>query len=64
MLSLTLSHAVSFAMLQTCTVPPTCSFIFSLSFSLQYIKNDKKTNKYDGWPEMLEMEGCVPRKMD
>ncbi|KGL99257.1 Protein FAM3D, partial [Charadrius vociferus] len=30
----------------------------------QYIKNDRKTNKYEGWPEMLEMEGCVPRKMD
>ncbi|NWH59368.1 FAM3D protein, partial [Geococcyx californianus] len=30
----------------------------------QHIKNDKETNKYDGWPELLEMEGCVPRKMD
>lgn len=30
----------------------------------QYIKNDKETNKYDGWPEVLEMEGCIPRKMD
>ncbi|XP_027662095.1 protein FAM3D isoform X1 [Falco cherrug] len=31
---------------------------------LQHIKNDKDTNKYDGWPELLEMEGCAPRKMD
>ncbi|KAM6387068.1 protein FAM3D isoform 2-T2 [Pluvialis apricaria] len=30
----------------------------------EYIKNDQKTNKYDGWPEMLEMEGCIPKKMD
>uniref|UniRef100_A0A8C4XTH8 FAM3 metabolism regulating signaling molecule D n=1 Tax=Falco tinnunculus TaxID=100819 RepID=A0A8C4XTH8_FALTI len=30
----------------------------------QHIKNDKDTNKYDGWPELLEMEGCAPRKMD
>ncbi|NWW49709.1 FAM3D protein, partial [Pedionomus torquatus] len=29
----------------------------------EYIKNDRKTNKYEGWPEMLEMEGCTPRKM-
>ncbi|KFV06706.1 Protein FAM3D, partial [Pterocles gutturalis] len=30
----------------------------------QHIKNDQKTNKYDGWPELLEMEGCAPKKMD
>uniref|UniRef100_A0A8D0GG22 FAM3 metabolism regulating signaling molecule D n=1 Tax=Sphenodon punctatus TaxID=8508 RepID=A0A8D0GG22_SPHPU len=30
----------------------------------QHIKNSKETNKYDGWPEMLEMEGCVPKKID
>uniref|UniRef100_A0A8C3P0X3 FAM3 metabolism regulating signaling molecule D n=1 Tax=Cyanoderma ruficeps TaxID=181631 RepID=A0A8C3P0X3_9PASS len=30
----------------------------------KYIKNDQKTNKYEGWPELLEMEGCAPRKMD
>ncbi|OXB78711.1 UNVERIFIED_CONTAM: hypothetical protein H355_002676 [Colinus virginianus] len=30
----------------------------------EYIKNDQKTNKYDGWPELLEMEGCAPRKQD
>ncbi|XP_015269815.1 PREDICTED: protein FAM3D [Gekko japonicus] len=29
----------------------------------QYLKNNKDTNKYDGWPEMLEIEGCVPRKI-
>ncbi|NP_001079695.1 Protein FAM3D-like [Xenopus laevis] len=28
----------------------------------QHIKNNKETNKYDGWPEVLEMEGCIPRK--
>uniref|UniRef100_A0A8B9RUG2 Family with sequence similarity 3 member D n=1 Tax=Accipiter nisus TaxID=211598 RepID=A0A8B9RUG2_9AVES len=30
----------------------------------EHIKNDEKKNKYDGWPEMLELEGCAPRKMD
>ncbi|KFO84759.1 Protein FAM3D, partial [Buceros rhinoceros silvestris] len=30
----------------------------------EHIKNDVKTNKYDGWPELVEMEGCAPRKMD
>ncbi|XP_042308676.1 protein FAM3D [Sceloporus undulatus] len=30
----------------------------------QYLKNDKETNKYDGWPEVLEMEGCVPKKLN
>ncbi|XP_010009694.1 PREDICTED: protein FAM3D [Nestor notabilis] len=30
----------------------------------EYIKNNKTTNKYNGWPELLEMEGCVPRKTD
>ncbi|XP_062441603.1 protein FAM3D [Rhea pennata] len=30
----------------------------------QHLKNNQETNKYDGWPELLEMEGCAPRKMD
>uniref|UniRef100_A0A670Y1U6 FAM3 metabolism regulating signaling molecule D n=1 Tax=Pseudonaja textilis TaxID=8673 RepID=A0A670Y1U6_PSETE len=30
----------------------------------QHLKNNKETNKYDGWPELLEMEGCVPKKID
>ncbi|XP_065498812.1 protein FAM3D [Caloenas nicobarica] len=30
----------------------------------EHIKNDQRTNKYEGWPEMLQMEGCAPRKMD
>ncbi|XP_058534762.1 protein FAM3D isoform X2 [Ochotona princeps] len=29
----------------------------------QYLKNSPETNKYEGWPELLEMEGCVPRKI-
>lgn len=29
----------------------------------QHLKNDKEVNKYDGWPEVLEMEGCIPQKM-
>ncbi|XP_066554013.1 protein FAM3C isoform X2 [Amia ocellicauda] len=27
-----------------------------------YIKNDKDKNIYDGWPELLEMDGCIPMK--
>ncbi|XP_038636192.1 protein FAM3C [Scyliorhinus canicula] len=30
----------------------------------QHIKNNKNTNKYEGWPEVLEMEGCIPQKRD
>ena len=29
----------------------------------QFLKNNPETNKYDGWPELLELEGCVPRKV-
>lgn len=29
----------------------------------QYLKNTPNTNKYEGWPELLELEGCVPRKV-
>lgn len=30
----------------------------------QHIKNNAESNKYEGWPEVLEMEGCIPRKLD
>ncbi|XP_056603445.1 protein FAM3C [Triplophysa dalaica] len=30
----------------------------------QHIKNNGQTNKYEGWPEVLEMEGCIPMKHD
>ncbi|XP_077066950.1 protein FAM3C isoform X2 [Siphateles boraxobius] len=26
-----------------------------------HMKNDRETNKYESWPEMIEMEGCIPR---
>ncbi|KAJ8265464.1 hypothetical protein COCON_G00145630 [Conger conger] len=26
----------------------------------QRMKNSKNTNKYEGWPEALEMDGCIP----
>lgn len=29
----------------------------------QYLKNSPELNKYEGWPELLELEGCVPRKV-
>uniref|UniRef100_A0A8C5MU04 FAM3 metabolism regulating signaling molecule C n=1 Tax=Leptobrachium leishanense TaxID=445787 RepID=A0A8C5MU04_9ANUR len=28
----------------------------------QHIKNNKDTNKYEGWPEVVEMEGCIPQR--
>ncbi|XP_043936032.1 protein FAM3A [Protopterus annectens] len=28
----------------------------------QHVKNNKHTNKYEGWPEALEMEGCIPQR--
>ncbi|XP_063559389.1 protein FAM3A isoform X11 [Gorilla gorilla gorilla] len=28
----------------------------------QHVKNSKHSNKYEGWPEALEMEGCIPRR--
>ncbi|XP_075886208.1 protein FAM3C [Nelusetta ayraudi] len=28
----------------------------------QHIKNSADTNKFDGWPDVLEMEGCVPQR--
>ncbi|XP_078520625.1 protein FAM3A isoform X2 [Lissotriton helveticus] len=27
-----------------------------------HMKNSKATNKYEGWPEALELEGCVPAR--
>ncbi|XP_061407831.1 protein FAM3D-like [Lethenteron reissneri] len=27
------------------------------------LENKKETNKYDGWPEMVELVGCIPRKL-
>lgn len=29
----------------------------------QHIKNSADSNKFDGWPEVLEMEGCIPKKI-
>ncbi|XP_012723058.2 protein FAM3C [Fundulus heteroclitus] len=26
----------------------------------QYVKSDESKNKYDNWPEMVEVEGCIP----
>uniref|UniRef100_UPI00358F910A protein FAM3D-like isoform X1 n=1 Tax=Myxine glutinosa TaxID=7769 RepID=UPI00358F910A len=29
----------------------------------EILKNDPKTNRYDGWPEMVKLEGCIPKRM-
>lgn len=31
-------------------------------FLCQMAVNDPKTNAYDGWPEVVEINGCLPRK--
>ncbi|MBZ3890806.1 Protein FAM3A [Sciurus carolinensis] len=28
----------------------------------QHMKNSKHTNKHEGWPEALRMEGCIPQR--
>ncbi|XP_036375563.1 protein FAM3C-like [Megalops cyprinoides] len=28
----------------------------------KHIKNDPNTNKYDGWPEVQQIEGCIAKK--
>lgn len=30
----------------------------------QHIKNNKDTNQYKGWPDVIEMEGCIPQKQN
>lgn len=30
----------------------------------QHIKNSADTNKFEGWPEVLEMDGCIPQRQD
>ncbi|KAM6986366.1 protein FAM3C [Aplochiton taeniatus] len=30
----------------------------------QHMKNSAETNKYEGWPEVLEMEGCIPQRQE
>ncbi|KAM9855006.1 protein FAM3C-like [Aulostomus maculatus] len=27
----------------------------------KYMKNDKDKNKYENWPEMIDLQGCVPK---
>lgn len=27
----------------------------------QHLKNERSNNKYEAWPEIIEMEGCIPR---
>lgn len=38
--------------------------LYTMTVFPQHIKNNKDTNKYEGWPEVVEMEGCVPQKQD
>uniref|UniRef100_A0AAQ5ZY72 ILEI/PANDER domain-containing protein n=1 Tax=Amphiprion ocellaris TaxID=80972 RepID=A0AAQ5ZY72_AMPOC len=30
----------------------------------KYIKNDASTNKYENWPELINMDGCIPKRLD
>uniref|UniRef100_UPI003AAD9004 protein FAM3C-like n=1 Tax=Centroberyx gerrardi TaxID=166262 RepID=UPI003AAD9004 len=30
----------------------------------KHLKNDKENNKYEGWPEVIDLEGCIPKYME
>uniref|UniRef100_A0A8C7YZC6 ILEI/PANDER domain-containing protein n=1 Tax=Oryzias sinensis TaxID=183150 RepID=A0A8C7YZC6_9TELE len=30
----------------------------------KYIKNDKPNNKYDNWPELIDLQGCFPKTLE
>lgn len=30
----------------------------------KYMKNDVATNKYDRWPELINLDGCLPKRLD
>uniref|UniRef100_A0A3Q3WZY3 ILEI/PANDER domain-containing protein n=1 Tax=Mola mola TaxID=94237 RepID=A0A3Q3WZY3_MOLML len=30
----------------------------------QHIKNNDKTNVYENWPEIIDMDGCIPKHME
>ncbi|KAM9753248.1 protein FAM3C-like isoform 1-T1 [Menidia menidia] len=30
----------------------------------EYIKNDQLKNKYGGWPELIELKGCIPKQLE
>uniref|UniRef100_A0A667ZGX6 ILEI/PANDER domain-containing protein n=1 Tax=Myripristis murdjan TaxID=586833 RepID=A0A667ZGX6_9TELE len=30
----------------------------------KHLKYNKLNNKHDGWPEMIELEGCIPKYQD
>lgn len=36
---------------------------FSCWTLFQHMKNDREKNVYDGWPELIELEGCIPKYM-
>ncbi|XP_032365108.1 protein FAM3C [Etheostoma spectabile] len=30
----------------------------------KYLKNDNTNNKYENWPELIELQGCIPRFLE
>ncbi|XP_040894895.1 protein FAM3C isoform X2 [Toxotes jaculatrix] len=30
----------------------------------KYLKNDREKNKYDNWPELIELQGCIPKYLE
>ncbi|XP_067349465.1 protein FAM3C-like isoform X3 [Channa argus] len=30
----------------------------------KYMKNDNAVNKYENWPELIELQGCIPRYLE
>eukprot|EP00064_Thunnus_orientalis_P019653 superscaffoldBa00005014_g19779 len=30
----------------------------------KHLKNDKVKNKYESWPELIQLQGCIPRYLE
>ncbi|XP_072242743.1 protein FAM3C [Leuresthes tenuis] len=30
----------------------------------KYIKNEESKNKYDNWPELIDIDGCIPKLLE
>ncbi|XP_042372451.1 protein FAM3C-like, partial [Plectropomus leopardus] len=30
----------------------------------KYLKNDNTKNKYENWPELIDLQGCIPKYLE
>lgn len=64
-MSVSETSTLKYAMVEKQLVKVFCFFkLYTVTVFQQHIKNNKDTNKYEGWPEVVEMEGCIPQKQD